>query len=119
MQCSKYSVFRLLKSSCFFFREDRENDKKQPTQLTTVLLQNTGKLCFPNFNIIRKNKIFQCRENLIQFENVCALESQVSEAVHDKNYESALEPVSMAQKKFKEILDDEPLSNHVRLLPVI
>ena len=102
------------------FREDRENDKKQNAapQLTTVLLQNTGKLCFPNFNIIRQNKIFQCRDHLIQFETTCALESQVSESVHEKKFESALDPVSIAQKKFKEILEDEPLCNHVRSLPV-
>lgn len=65
--------------------DERESDKGQgPQQLTTILLVNQGKMTFPSFDIIRERRIFQSREELIRFEEACALEARMAEAFENK-----------------------------------
>ena len=65
--------------------DERESDKGQgPQQLTTILLVNQGKMAFPNFDIVRQRKIFQNRNELLQFEEACAVEARMSEAFENK-----------------------------------
>ena len=96
----------------------RKNNYSAP-QLTTLLLQNTQKLIYPVYHIIRERKIFRTREDLLQFESVCALESNVADAFANKKFESAIEPVNTAIGQFQALFDDnvEDLNNHVLSLP--
>ena len=59
------------------FWDERENERgngqSSPRQLTTILLQNTGKLTFPIYKIVRQQRIFQSRDDLLQFEASCSL----------------------------------------------
>ena len=92
-------IFSLYSLSNFW--DDRESEKNTSApQLTTVLLQNTGKIVFPVFRIIRQCKIFRNRQDLLNFEKVCALESQVAEAFINKNFASAIEPIKTAKVGF-------------------
>ena len=65
--------------------DERESDKGQgPQQLTTLLLVNQGKLSFPSYDIVRQAKIFRSRQELILFEEACALEARMAEAFEHK-----------------------------------
>ncbi len=103
------------------FWDDRESEKGQqssgPPQLTTLLLQNTGRLVFPSYNIIRERKIFRHREDLLHFEQVCSLESSMSEAFADKNWDEAGVIGHEAIGLFNQILNDQDVSDHVKALP--
>lgn len=101
------------------FWEERDSDKgsQGAQQLTTILLQNTGRLIFPVFTIIRKSKIFRDRGDLLFFESACALESEVSEAFHDKDWNRALQPVQSAFAAFQKVLKNDDMTRHVQNLP--
>ena len=117
-RCIFIRIFSLYSLSNFW--EDRENDGRKNNsapQLTTLLLQNTGKLIYPVFKIIRERKIFRTREDLLQFESVCALESDVAEAFASKKFESAIEPIKNAIGQFQALFKDEDLNNYVLSLP--
>ena len=102
--------------------EDRESDKGQNNsapQLTTILLQNTGKLKFPVFSIIRKCRIFQSREDLLSFEHVCALETSCAELMSNKEWNEALAgPIKEAETLFDDLLQDENVIETVKAMPV-
>ena len=109
-RCIFIRIFSLYSLSNFW--EDRENDGRKNNsapQLTTLLLQNTGKLIYPVFKIIRERKIFRTREDLLQFESVCALESDVAEAFANKKFESAIEPIKNAIGQFQALFKDEEI----------
>ena len=109
-------IFSLYSLSNFW--EDRESEKNSAApQLTTVLLQNTGKIVFPVFRIIRQCKIFRNRQDLLNFETVCALESQVAEAFVNKNFTSAIEPIKTAKDQFTELFNDNQMNDHVTSMP--
>ncbi len=100
--------------------DERESERGQQTsapQLTTILLQNTGKITFPVYKINRQAKIFRSREDLLQFESVCALEAEFSELFHEKNWTEAIHRVMKAQVEFQAILSNDDVTGHVTNLP--
>ena len=105
-----------LKSNWWEERESNQNNKGAP-QLTTLLLQNTGKLVFPIYNIIRTRKIFRSREDLLQFECACGLESDLSDLINEKNFQEAKNPIKVIIHQFGQILANEETSTHVKSLP--
>ena len=113
-------IFSLYSLSNFW--EERENDKGQHNsapQLTTILLQNTGKLKFPVFSIIRKCRIFQSREDLIAFEHVCALETACVEFMSAKEWNEALGgPIREAETLFDDLAQDKTITLAVHAMPI-
>ena len=102
------------------FWDERESERGQQTsapQLTSILLQNTGKIVFPVFSIIRKRKIFQNRDDLLHFESVCALEGEMAEFISNKDWEGAVDPVKKAIDAFDELIKDPSREEHLRELP--
>ena len=66
--------------------EERESNSTSapPQQLTTLFLKNSGHVIYPSYNIIRQRHIFKDRQDLIQFEEACSMESAVAEAADSK-----------------------------------
>ena len=66
--------------------EERESNLTSgpPQQLTTLFLKNSGHVIYPSYNIIRQRHIFKDRQDLIQFEEACSMESAVAEAADSK-----------------------------------
>ena len=76
--------------------EERESGQGgPPQQLTTLFLKNTGQVVYPDYNIVRQRHIFRDREDLVMFEDACAVESAVAEAADAKDYGLA---VSVAEE---------------------
>ena len=89
------------------FWDERENDKGQPQQLTTALLVNQGKMTFPIYEIIRQRKIFRHRQDLMQFELCCSIESKMTESTDNKDWDASMLVLEEAQAMFKIVLKDE------------
>jgi hypothetical protein len=81
------------------------------------LLQNTGRIVFPSYDIIRKTKIFGGKSDLLLFEKSISFESRISEVVDTKNFENGIPIFEEAKAFFDELLCNEKISNHVLSLP--
>ena len=100
--------------------EDRESERGQQAnapQLTTILLQNTGKITFPVYKIIRQRKIFRSRDDLLRFESICTLETELSESMNEKDWDKALELTQEAMNQFDKLLDCSDTKSHASSLP--
>jgi Fanconi-associated nuclease 1 len=100
------------------FWDERENDRGSPRQLTTILLQNTGKLTFPVYKIVRERRIFQSRDDLLEFESSCSLESDLCEQMAEKNWEEAIKPAEVAVKQFQDLFVNLDKMEYTKSLPV-
>ena len=101
--------------------DERENSDKNSTsapQLTTILLQNTGRLVFPIFKITRQSKIFPKRDDLLSFEAACALESDVAEAMGEKAWSEASKKIEEADQWFQATLKNEEIRATIQAMPV-
>lgn len=98
--------------------DERENDRGQPApQMTTILLQNTGRIVFPNYDIIRHSHIFRHKEDLILFEQAISYEAKISEVLESKNFESGIPIASEAEIIFRQISANKDIEAHVKSLP--
>ena len=71
--------------------EERESGQGgPPQQLTTLFLKNTGQIVYPAYSIVRQRHIFRDRDDLLTFEDACAVETAVAEAADTKDYALAL-----------------------------
>lgn len=75
-------------------------------------------MTFPSFDIIRKRKLFQSREELICFEDACAVEARMSDAFELKDWSKALDVFQDADVLFDDVMKDQETEIHVRSLPV-
>ena len=99
--------------------DERESDKNTAApQLTTILLQNTGRLVFPIFKITRQSKIFAKRDDLLSFEAACALESTVAEAMGEKAWSEASKKIEEANHWFQATLENEEIRATIKAMPV-
>ncbi|TRY67681.1 hypothetical protein TCAL_02942 [Tigriopus californicus] len=98
--------------------DERENEKGQPQQLTTLLLMNQGKMVFPPYKIIRQRKIFESRSDLLAFEEACVIEARMSEAFDKKDWLIAEDIYHEALAMFKATLDQSEYQAKAEKLPV-
>ena len=82
-----------------------------------MLLQNTGRIVFPCYDVIRSAKIFRHKSDLILFEKSINLESRIAEVTEAKNFEAGVPIFEEAKLFFRQILDDSDLTSHVLSLP--
>ena len=103
------------------FWDERENERSYgqstPRQMTTILLQNTGKLTFPVYKIVRERKIFRSRDDLVQFEATCSLEADLCDQMAEKNWIEAAKYSEVAAKQFEELFEDSDKMKHMKSLP--
>ena len=82
-----------------------------------MLLQNTGRVIFPCYDIIREKQIFRHKNDLCEFEKSISFESRISEVVDSKQFENVIPIFEEANNFFDEILNDESMTSHVLSLP--
>ena len=85
--------------------------------MTTILLQNTGRINFPCYDVIRSAKIFRHKSDLLLFEKSINFESRVAEVIEAKKFEAGVPICEEAKSFFSQILDDPDLTCHVLSLP--
>lgn len=87
--------------------------------MTTILLQNTGRVIFPCYDIIRKAQIFRDKNDLSHFEKSISFESRISEVINSsaKEFEKGIPICDEALDFFQETLDNKEITSHVQSLP--
>ena len=68
-----------------------ENGKVLSYEMNLTREISFGKRSLPEYNITRKTVIYQSREDLIQYEKACRLESQVMKYLDQKEYDRVLD----------------------------
>ena len=94
-----------------------DDDENNPTQLTTLLMVNLGKMVFPKYEIIRKLSIFRSRDDLIRFESCNQILTDVSECLESHKWEEALAFCQQAKTIYEELVGNKELMDHDMSLP--
>lgn len=73
---------------------------------------------FPQYKISRKTVIYQTREELIEYQKACHLESQIMRCLEEKDHQQVIEThYYEAFDGYKNFIDS-PAYNHVKNIPV-
>ncbi|XP_029991545.1 fanconi-associated nuclease 1 [Sphaeramia orbicularis] len=87
------------------------------SQLYTILLVNSGRLAFPDYTVQRRTRVFQDREDLINYEAAMRALQEVASAMQAGQWEEALELYTGAKSVWQELRKNHDLS-HQEELPV-
>ncbi|KAG5839385.1 hypothetical protein ANANG_G00204430 [Anguilla anguilla] len=88
-------------------------------QLYTILLVNSGRLAFPAYTVLRRERVFQDREDLIRYEAAMRALQEVVLAMQAGSWEGALELYTTAKQVWLEQQEQDSRNlRHQEELPV-
>ncbi|KAJ8249174.1 hypothetical protein GJAV_G00231970 [Gymnothorax javanicus] len=87
------------------------------SQLYTILLVNSGRLAFPSYTVLRRDRVFQDRDDLIRYEVAMRALQEVTLSMQAGSWEQALELYTAAKQIWQSQQDSCSL-RHQEELPV-
>ncbi|XP_064170018.1 fanconi-associated nuclease 1 [Anguilla rostrata] len=99
--------------------EEEEAGTGGQNQLYTILLVNSGRLAFPAYTVLRRERVFQDREDLIRYEAAMRALQEVVLAMQAGSWEGALELYTTAKQVWLEQQEQDSRNlRHQEELPV-
>ncbi|KAJ8407715.1 hypothetical protein AAFF_G00267590 [Aldrovandia affinis] len=82
--------------------EEEEGAAGGQSQLYTILLVTSGRLAFPSYTVLRREKVFEDRDDLMRYEAAMRALQEVMVAMQAGNWEEALELYASAKGVWQE-----------------
>ncbi|XP_064421929.1 fanconi-associated nuclease 1 isoform X2 [Latimeria chalumnae] len=95
--------------------EDEEAASGGQSQLFTVLMVNMGRVAFPSYNVTRRAKNFQDREDLIRYETAMHMLIDVTTSMVNGKWEEAHLLYKVAKEAWLELRSSSCLRYHEKL----
>ncbi|XP_049964095.1 fanconi-associated nuclease 1-like isoform X1 [Schistocerca serialis cubense] len=92
-------------------------DRTLASMVFRVTNVETGRVIYPNCEVIRKSVIFPTREHLLRYETAIELQNESMVAIEKKDWATAREIVAVIENNFRELLTDANEREHVEQLP--
>ncbi|XP_049815500.1 fanconi-associated nuclease 1-like isoform X2 [Schistocerca nitens] len=92
-------------------------DRTLASMVFRVTNVETGRVIYPNCEVIRKSVIFSTREHLLRYETAIELQNESMVAIEKKDWATAREIVAVIENNFRELLTDANEREHVEQLP--
>lgn len=106
-------LFLIASLGCASAPEDR-TVASMVFRLTNV---ETGRVIYPDCEVIRNTIIFPTREHLLRYETAVELQNESMVAIEKKDWTTAREIVAIVENNFKELLSDSNEREHNEQLP--
>ncbi|KAK4328339.1 hypothetical protein Pmani_001251 [Petrolisthes manimaculis] len=98
-------------------RHDDDEEGGQQSQLTTLLMVNMGKMKFPQYETKRNHAIFRSRDDLLSYEEVSQLQTEIQENMEGHKWETAMEQCEAARDTYYQLISNKELMEHDISLP--
>ncbi|CAH1253075.1 FAN1 [Branchiostoma lanceolatum] len=95
--------------------EDKGSGGQQ--QLQTILMVKMGRVTYPDFTINRPTKIFNCREDLLRYEQAMQFENDITVAMETNKFQLAHQLYLSATEVFSTFQQDPEIARYDAGLP--